>query len=40
MFLNDKVSLEAAVQQHAKGEISTQCELEVIMRDEAHELIK
>jgi hypothetical protein len=40
MFRNDRASLEAVVKQHAKGEIQTLCELEVIMRDEAKELIR
>lgn len=40
MFMNDRQALDWIVREHAKGEIYTPCELESIMRNEAHELIK
>ena len=40
MFVNDYGSLDSTVKEHAKGEIYTPCELEIMMRNEAQGLIK
>jgi len=39
MFKNNRKQLDESVNDHAKGENHTPCELEVIMKKEAHEII-
>ena len=40
MFMNDRKTLDHQVNEHAKGETFTPCELEIMMIKEAHQHIK